>query len=45
MLAIVTIEDIKYNLYSTKDVKITITQLPNLNYTVTLNSGINKKRV
>ena len=45
VVAIATIGDSKYNLYPTKDVEITATQRPNLNYTINLNSGVNKKSV
>ena len=45
VVATATIGSNKYNLYPTKDVEITATQRPNLNYTVNLNSGITKKSV
>ena len=45
VVATVTIGDSKYNLYPTKDVEITATQRPNLNYTVNLNSGVTKRSV
>ncbi len=45
VVATATIGDSKYNLYPTKDVEITATQRPNLNYTVNLNSGVTKRSV
>ncbi len=45
VVATATIGNNKYNLYPTKDVEITATQRPNLNYTVNLNSGVTKKSV
>ena len=43
VVAIATIGDSKYNLYPTKDIEITATQRPDLEYTVNINSGISKK--
>ncbi|ERK52577.1 D-alanyl-D-alanine carboxypeptidase family protein [Leptotrichia sp. oral taxon 879] len=43
VVATATIEDVKYNLYPTKDVEITATERPNLTYSVNLNSGITKE--
>lgn len=45
VIATATIGNSKYNLYPSKDVEITATQRPNLNYTVNLNSGITRKSV
>ena len=45
VVATATIGDSKYNLYPTKDVEITATQRPNLNYTINLNSGVSKRSV
>ena len=45
VVATATIGNSKYNLYPTKDVEITATQRPNLNYTINLNSGVNKNSV
>ena len=43
VVATATIEDVKYNLYPTKDVEITATERPNLTYSVNLNSGVTKE--
>ena len=45
VVATATIGNSKYNLYPAKDIEITATQRPNLNYTVNLNSGVNKNSV
>ena len=45
VIATATIGNNKYNLYPSKDVEITATQRPNLNYTVNLNPGITRKSV
>ena len=43
VIAIVTIGNVKYNLYPSRDIEITATQRPILNYTVNINSGVSKK--
>ena len=45
VIATATIGNSKYNLYPTRDIEITAIQRPNLNYTVNLNSGVNKNSV
>ena len=45
VVATAKIGNSKYNLYPAKDIEITATQRPNLNYTVNLNSGVNKNSV
>ena len=45
IIATATIGNSKYNLYPTRDIEITAIQRPNLNYTVNLNSGVNKNSV
>ena len=43
VIAIVTIGNVKYNLYPSRDIEIIATQRPILNYTVNINSGVSKK--
>ena len=45
VIATATIGNSKYNLYPTRDIEITAIQRPNLNYTVNLNSRVNKNSV